>query len=75
MIIHYHDVIIMASKLRDGCDSAQWIVVQDRQHETETPREVLREDKEYVPRERNRMPRVPRHHRWTTGRSTVTLHR
>jgi hypothetical protein len=65
----------MTSELCESGDSAHWIVVQDCPRESEISREQSREDKEYVPREKNRIPRVPRHHKWTTGRSAVTLHR
>lgn len=65
----------MTGELRENGDSVHWIVVPDSPHESEIPREQSREDKQYIPRERSRMSRVPRHHKWTTGRSSVTLHR
>lgn len=73
--MYYHRVIILTVKMCVCDDSSQGIIVQDCPQETEISRKQSREDKEYVPRERSRIPRVPRQHKWMTGRSAVTLHR
>ena len=65
----------MTSKLCEKKGSVQWIPVQNHPQEIETPKVQSKEDKKYVPREKNRTPQVPRHHRWTTGRSRASLHR
>ena len=73
--MYYHMVIIVMCELCKCDDASKRIIVQDFPQETEIPRKQSREDKKYVPIKRNRMPRTPRHHKWTTGRSAVTLHR
>jgi len=75
MILHYHRVKILTAE-KCICDkSFQEIIVQDCPKETGFSRKQSREDKEYVSREKNFMLPVSRHHKWTNGRSPVSLHR
>ena len=75
MILYYQKVIILTTE-KCVCDNSfQGIIVQDSPKETGFSKKQSREDKKYVSREKNRIPRVPRHHKWISGRSAVSLHR
>lgn len=73
--MYYHVVIIMKNEICDCNDFAHQKFVLDRFQETNTQRVQSRENKEYIPRKRNRIPPSPRHHKWLTGRSPVIIHR
>jgi hypothetical protein len=75
MIIYYHNVIIMTCELNEYDGSNHLIIEQDCPQETENLRKQSREDKKHVPKKKVRVPRIPRNHIWTSGRTAVTLHR
>jgi hypothetical protein len=65
----------MMCELNKCDDSTHLIIKQGCPQETENRRKQFREDKKHVPKKKIRVPRIPRHHIWTSGRTAVTLHR
>jgi len=66
-------ILVIQKTKHDG--SSHRIDVLDSPHENEIPRRQSCENEEHVLIGRNRLSRVPKHSKWMSGRSAVTLHR